>query len=330
MGFWSGFAQGWEAESERIERRKLFQQEQTERRAATLGELLPKFVRGGALGAAAGGSDDATPASADHYITALGRYGMTTEQVAKINSEGGVHGLKAAVDLLNENQENLTPELLSRIPDAIIVTQRETGTVDPKAVTENIFGPGVWEQFEPEQRALIELQAESLSQPAEPFVTTVLPTPKPINSEVINGTVKAANDTLMVELAARKAEADQMAASTEDPDQKGMALMEATRLEGLMTQVQEGNPLPAIQEVGQDIIGPYLENNPMLKQNPAVLGPWKFAAEAYLTGGMSGGEESATQTSFTSVEEAQAAIKAGRVPRGAVFYINGEAYENDL
>lgn len=292
MGFWSGFAQGWEAESERIERRKLFQQEQTEKRMGTLAELISKGYGRAAQGLPGAGEGDATPASAEHYMTALGRYGMTPEQVAKINSEGGVYGLKAATDLLEQNQENLTPELLNRIPDAIVVTPRAAGgSIDPQALSEQIFGPDFYSSLEPDQRAILDLQATAANQPAEPFVTTVLPTPKPINSEVINGTVKAANDTLMVELAARKAEADQMAASTEDPDQKGMALMEATRLEGLMTQVQEGNPLPAIQEVGQDIIGPYLENNPMLKQNPAVLGPWKFAAEAYLTGGMSGQPE---------------------------------------
>lgn len=292
MGFWAGFARGWEAESERIERRKLFQQEQTEKRMGTLAELIAKGY-GRSSGTSGSGNDgEGAVASADHYMTALGRYGMNPDQVAQINSEGGVYGLKAAVDLLEQNQENLTPELLNRIPEAIVVTPRSSGgSIDPQALSEQIFGPDFYSSLEPDQRAILDLQATAANQEQEPFVTTVLPTPKPINSEVINGTIKAANDTLMVELAARKAEADQRASATENADEKGMALREASRLEGLMNSVKDGNPLPAIQEVGQDIIGPYLENNPMLKENPAVLGPWKFAAESYLTGGMAGQPE---------------------------------------
>lgn len=282
MGFWSGFAQGWEAESERIERRKLFQQEQREKRVGTLAELIAKGYGRAAGGVSGAGESDATPASAEHYMTALGKYNMSSDDVARINAEGGVYGLKAALDVIQENEGMITPELLARIPDAIVVTQREGGQVDARTISDSIFGPDFYGELEPEDQAILELTAAQASQAQAPYVTTTLNVPEPVKPETINQTVTAANNTLMDTLVARQREFERMANDPANETQKEKFIAQAQDMEALQAQVKEGNILPALDVVGADIIGPYLENNPQLKANPELLGSWSTAAKQYL------------------------------------------------
>lgn len=284
MGFWSGFAQGWEAEGERIERRKLFQQEQREKRVGTLAELIAKGYGSAASSIPGAGESDATPASAEHYMTALGKYGMTPEQVGRINAEGGSYGLKAAVELIQDNEGMVTPELLERIPDAIVVTQRDGGTVDARSISDTIFGPDFYGELEPEDQAILELTAGQANQASAPYVTTTLNNPDPVKPETINQTVTAANNTLMDTLVARQREYERMANDPANAAEKASFIAQAADMEALQTQVKEGNILPALEVVGADIIGPYLENNPQLKANPELLGSWSTAAKQYLEG----------------------------------------------
>lgn len=284
MGFWSGFAQGWEAESERIERRKLFQQEQREKRVGTLAELISRGYGASAGRVAGAGESDATPASAEHYMTALGKYGMSADDVARINSEGGAYGLKAALDVIQENEGMITPELLTRIPDAIVVTQREGGQVDARTISDNIFGPDFYGELEPEDQAILELTAAQASQAQAPYVTTTLNIPEPVKPETINQTVTAANNTIMDALVARQREFERMAKDPANAGQQSVFIGKAKDMEALQAQVKEGNVLPAIDAVGAEIIGPYLENNPQLKANPELLGSWSTAAKRYLEG----------------------------------------------
>lgn len=289
MSFWSGFAQGWEAESERIERRKLFQQEQKERRMATLGELIPKFVRGGALGTAASrsGGDDATPASSEHLGKLLVKAGASPEMVASLDAEGGAYALNAAWGAIQEVQkagQPLTPELFSRVQDSIVVTASQGEQYDAKTVIESIYGSEVLSEFEPEDINLLDMQIAAQGGNA-PEVSTTFTVQEPIKAETINQTVTAANNTLMDALVSRQREYEQMANNAIDEEEKASFLTQAQDMEALQTQVKEGNVLPAIDAVGAEIIGPYLENNPQLKANPELLGSWSTAAQQYLQGG---------------------------------------------
>lgn len=281
MGFWSGFAQGWEAESERIERRKLFQQEQRDKRVGVLAELINKGYGRAAGGIPGAGESDATPASADHYITVLGKYGMTPEQVGKINSEGGVYGLQAAVQVIQDNEGMITPELLARIPDSIVVTQRDGGTVNPETLAENLFGPDFMGSLEPEQKAILDLTATQAGV-AEPYVTTTFNQPEPVKPTDVNQVIDIANQSLMSQLVAKQREAEERSKSAATPEEQAAAIAEASRFEALQTQVENGNVVPAIEAVGASVIGPYLENNPQLKANPELLGPWGGVAQQYL------------------------------------------------
>lgn len=289
MSFWSGFAQGWEAESERIERRKLFQQEQTERRVATLGELIPKFTRGAALGTAAttSGGDDATPASSDHLGKLLIKSGATPETVASLNAEGGAYALNAAWEAAQEVQkagQPLTPELFTRIQDSIVVTATQGEQYDAKTIIEMVYGPEALSEFEPDDLNLLDMQIAAQGSSA-PQVSSTFNVQEPIKAETINQTVTAANGTLMNALVARQREFERMAQDPANAGQEAEFIGRAQDMEALQAQVEAGNVLPAIEVVGADIIGPYLENNPQLKANPELLGSWSTAAQIYLQGG---------------------------------------------
>ena len=285
MGFWSGFAQGWEAESERIERRKLFQQELKDKRAGTLAELVTRMGRSGATSAGAGA--DATPnANPKHYEETLISYGMTPEQVAKINAKGGVYALGAAVETVKEynTADNpFTPEHFDRLTDSIIVTQNEGNPLDPKSLAEQLYGPDYWASLEPDQQMIIELNARG-NQPAPSVSTTFIPD-KPIKQEDANNIVKAATDTLMVDLVSKEEELQAQYASMPKGEEKNLVATELNQVQLAKTALENGNIAPGIAVVGTDVIGPYLENYPRLKDNTGLLGPWKGAADTYLAGG---------------------------------------------
>lgn len=288
MGFWSGFAQGWENESERIERRKLFQQELNEKRVGTLAELVTRMGRTRAFGGGSTG-DDATPtASAEHYTQVLAARGMSPDDIAKLNAKGGVFGLKAAVDVIEEynTPENpLTPEHLKRIPDSIIVTQQEVGEqVDPKTIAEQIWGPDFWAGLDPADQQILELQSQQAA--PGPSVTSTFTPEEPFRQETANQVVSAATETLMVDLVDKEEELQTQLANAADEEQKAIVAEQLARVASAKSALENGNIAPGIQIAGVDVIGPFLENNPRLKDNPGLLGPWKNAAEAYINGGV--------------------------------------------
>ncbi len=325
MGFWSGFAQGWEAESERIERRKLFQQELKDKRAGTLAELVTRMGRSGATSAGAG--QDATPtANPKHYEDTLLSYGMTPEQVAKINAKGGVYALGAAVETVKEynTAENpFTPAHFERLTDSIIVTQNEGTPLDPKALSEQLFGPDYWATLEPDQQMIIELNAQQ-GAPAPSVSTTFIPD-KPFKQEDANSIVKAATDTLMVDLVNKEEELQTQFASMPEGEEKNLVATELNQVQQAKTALENGNIAPGIAMVGSEVIGPYLENYPRLKENTGLLGPWKGAADAYLGGGQDQTQEALTPAKqYSSPEQVQADIDAGLLQEGDIVIINGQ------
>lgn len=329
MGFWAGFAKGWEAESERIERRKLFQQELNEKRVGTLAELVTRMGRSSTAGSGLG--DDATPgtsspSSAQHYEKVLLNYGMEQDDIARLASEGGVYGLEAAVKTIQEynTPENpFTPEHFKRLPDSIIVTQGEAGArVDPKTVAEQLWGPDFWAEIDPADQKILELTAAG-SAPAPSVTSTFLPD-EPIRQDVANQIVDSANETLMADLTDY---ADQAMAelSQVEPGSEEYARVaqRAEQAQAALEALEAGNINPGIALVGAEVIGPYLENNPRLKENPGLLGPWKGAAEAYLNPPDQTAEAFSTPKEYPDLESVQADIDAGLLQEGDVVIING-------
>lgn len=333
-GFWSGFAQGWEAESERIERRKLFQQEQKERRLSTLGELLPKLKRGAALGGS--GGDDATPTSSEQLGKLIIKAGGSPEMVASLDGEGGATALNVAwqaIQKVRESGQPITPELFTQIQDSIVVTKRQGQALDLDALLDQMYGPEFSSSLSPDERMLLEMQMEAAQGSQEPEVGSTFIPPEPVKPEEIKSTVELMNSTLMARLADQKAIYDNRSVDINlSSDEQSKAAEEASKLEAMMKQVEAGNVISAANTYGQDIIGPILQNNPLLAKQPALLGPWAPIAERYTSGETQ--EEQPIQSSeglsFESVEEAKAAQKAGQIPPGAIFYINGEPIRNDL
>lgn len=342
MGFASGFARGWSNEMDRQERRKEFQAALQEKRFATLAEVIARRNAAG-LGSVSGGSggeggDGGTGGSVDanHYTSVLTNYGMSTDNVAELAAKGP-YALKAAVEVIEKNPDAIwTPETFSKLPGAIVVTQQETGSVDVAEITNRLYGPEYLSTLDPIQRELLDLEATPA--PQAPLVSNTYRTVEPPTAEVINQTIAAADDTLIAELVARREEADaRVSAATDagDVETAAKAAEESRTFDGLITEVEKGNVAPAIEAVGSEVIGAYLENNPQLKTNPQVLGKWKFAAEAYLNPPAQEAEAAPQQTpqgnNFATKEEALRAIKSGQIPSGGTFYINGQGpYENDL
>lgn len=325
MSFWSGFAQGWEAESERIERRKLFQQELKDKRAGTLAELVTRMGRSGATSAGAG--QDATPtANPKHYEDTLISYGMTPEQVAKINAKGGVYALGAAVETVKEynTAENpFTPAHFERLTDSIVVTQNEGVELNPQTLAEQLYGPDFWSTLEPDQQMILEMGAQQ-GAPAPSVTSTFIPD-EPFRQETANQIVDAATETLMVDLVNKEEELQAQFASMPEGDEKAILAQELYQVAAAKTALENGNIAPGIAMVGSEVIGPYLENNPRLKQNTGLLGPWKGAADAYLGGGQDQTQEAlAPAKQYSSPDQVQADINSGLLQEGDVVIINGQ------
>ena len=341
MGFAAGFAKGWSNEMDRQERRKEFQAALNEKRMGTLAEVMARRAQyasagGGSAGTGSdtgGGGSSGGVADATHYSNVLVGYGVTPETVAEISKKGG-YALKAAAEVIEKNPDAIwTPESFAKLPSAIIVTEQQTGTVDADAVIREIYGEEFLAQMDPVEREL--LGYEAMVPPKAPLVSTTYNPQQPIKQEVLNATVEAANATLIAELTARKEQYDEQIQNGATDEDKATAAERSAYFEGLITEVGENNVIPAIREVGAEIIGPYLENNPQLKGNPQMLGVWAPAAEAYLNPPAQEAEAAPQQTTqgnnFATKEEALKAIKEGKVAPGATFYINGQGpYENDL
>jgi hypothetical protein len=325
MGFWSGFAKGWEAESERIERRKLFQQELKDKRAGTLAELVTRMGRSGATSAGAG--QDATPnLNPKHLEETLITYGMKPEQIATLNAKGGAYALGAAVDTIKEynTAENpFTPAHFERLTDSIVVTQNEGTPLDPKALSEQLFGPDYWATLEPDQQMIIELNAQQ-GAPAPSVTSTFIPD-EPFRQETANQIVDAATETLMVDLVNKEEELQAQFANMPEGDEKAILAQELSQVAAAKTALENGNIAPGIAMVGSEVIGPYLENYPRLKENTGLLGPWKGAADAYLGGGQDQTQEALTPAKqYSNPEQVQADIDAGLLQEGDIVIINGQ------
>ena len=325
-GFWSGFAQGWEAESERIERRKLFMEEQKAGRVNTLAELIAR--RGGAgrrsSGGGGGEGESATPNSVEHNTEVLLNYGYTPDQIASLTAQGP-YALQAAAETTSkvvENKGQLTPSLFDSISKSIVVTVDAGEEVDPEAFAAELFGPEFAETLSPEDTAYLGALGEA--QPSVQVTSTFIPE-EPYDVAKANQVVDAANDALAGTLEARRGQlSDMLQGGDISQEDSAMIAEELAEVGKAIDELKTGNAVPGIRLVGADIIQPYLDQDPELRNAPpGILGNWGMVIN------QNQGQPQNTN-SFNSAEEARAAIQSGQIPRGATFFINGEEYVNDL
>jgi len=149
-GFWRGFAQGWHAEMDRQEKRRMFEEEMKMKRETTFLSLAPDLIKAsgrglGSSGGSGGGSSSDERFSAAHLSKVLMGYGASEEQVRELEIGGGQEALRKAVDTLSE-VEGLTNEGLTQFLDSAIHTVYEVGPYDwtphlPKGMTFDDFSP---------------------------------------------------------------------------------------------------------------------------------------------------------------------------------------------
>lgn len=275
-GFFAGFAQGWEAESERIERRKLFMEEQKAGRVNTLAELISR--RGGSAsrsGGGSGGGEADSPNSADHNMQVLQNYGYTPEQIAKLNAKGP-YALQAAVATTQEvakNKAAITPTLFDSISDSIVVTVDAGEEVDPKEFAAQLYGEDFAESMSPEDAAY--LGALGSATPTAQVTSTFVPE-EPYDVAKANQVINAANEALKGTLSEKRSEFTRMATDqTLDQNDRTLAAEQAAQIGIAMDELETGNAMPGIRLVGAEIIQPYLDQDPELRNAPpGILGNW--------------------------------------------------------
>lgn len=279
MGFWRGFAQGWEAESERIERRKLFQQELNEKRVGTLAELATRMGRRTTNGPG-GTGDDATPNSVDHNLQVLTNYGVDPDTISTVAAKGG-HALQAMVDTIKETAKNpaaLNPATFSSIAESIVVTTSANEPIDPKAIAESIYGAEYAESMSPEDLNYI----AAMGGGNQPSVEVSVPyiAPEPFDVAKAGQIITAANQTLRGTVAQERALIeDQLSSLPADAAERQGLSERAAQLDIAIAELDEDNPVGAIQILGQEkayqIIEPYLVQDPELANAPTgLLGIW--------------------------------------------------------
>lgn len=314
MGFWSGFAQGWEAESERIERRKLFFDEQKERRIGTLAEIMNRRQASGGGGGGSGGGTTGVSdvGSVDHNTDVLLNYNVDPDTIASVTAKGP-KALQLMVDTISETAKNpaaLTPATFQSIADGIVSTVDSGETVDPKSLAAEYLGDDFASSLTEEDVKYLELlsgptdtnEVSSTYVPAEPYDVTKA-----------NQIIGAANETLRGAVAQELAVVEDQISQLPTDATNSQELSDRARdLNTALLELKEGNPVGAIQAFGQDkaynIIAPYLEQDPELANAPAgLLGVWG----------------NVVPRSFGSYEEAQAAIDRNELQEGQKVRING-------
>jgi hypothetical protein len=164
---------------------------------------------------------------------------------------------------------------------------------------------------------LLELSGKGSNAPS--VSSTFIPD-EPFRTETAASIVKQANDTLMVDLVAKEEELQVQ--YSQNPSDTLLA-NQLRQIQEAKTALENGNIAPGVALVGSEVIGPFLENEPRLKSNTGLLGPWKSAADAYLNPDQTQ-EAMAPRKEYVTAEEVQADIDAGLLREGDVVIINGQ------
>lgn len=315
MGFWSGFAQGWEAESERIERRKLFFDEQKERRMGTLAEIMARRQASGGGGGGSGGGTTGVSdvGSVDHNTDVLLNYNVDPDTIASVTAKGP-KALQVMVDTISETAKNpaaLTPTTFQSIADSIVSTVNSGETVDPKSLAAEYLGEDFAGSLTEEDVKYLDLLAGPTD--TNEVSSTYVPA-EPYDVNKANQIISTANETLRGAVAQELAVVEDQISQLPTDAAESQTLSDRARdLNTALLELKEGNPVGAIQAFGQDkaynIIAPYLEQDPELANAPAgLLGVWG----------------NVVPRSFGSYEEAQAAIDRNELQEGQMVRINGK------
>ncbi len=317
-GFWAGFGQGWQAESDRIERRKLFMDEQKERRKEMILDLAIR-TGGAGLGGRASGTDaeDTTP-NPNAVMESLVNLGVAESAVARVMSEDptGQAGAALIKELEKRADPNIpfTPEFATSIAENYVIDVQQGQATDWDSVfaTYGIDDP--------------EMAAALGNIPPKNVVTTYpgkIPN-KPLTQSEINQGIQNLNDTLLTKLYEGKAYWDQYIDSNPEAADK------ASEFQLAIDSIEKNkNPAPGRALVGGEMMQALVENDHRFAE--VNLGPWGNISqyqEQAPTETQPAAEVAPTKAApirqFATEGEVRAAYEAGQLKVGDVVMINGE------
>lgn len=318
MGFWSGFAQGYTAEKDRIEARKQYQDALDLKKKDMVMQIAQRRAELGMTGDKSGGS------STSAYAASLAGMGVDPDKIARIASEGGPTALKDfrdAVMSAYDPKNPMSPEDLNAFADSTVISVSGGGSVN---VDEIANQAGV--TLDPTEKEYFGLMSSA------PASTTVLtPLPKAVGASLDDkkSAIAMATDQLGTSLDDAIYQTNAQIAANQDPALAGDLAKRGEELQAAKKALDNGAPGQAISLVGGSALGNIIKDQPSL-QNTTFGGGWDEA----LKGTTEQAPQAAPQApagglSFTTPEEAQAAIDAGKVPPHGLFYVNGQPYTND-
>lgn len=285
-GFLAGFAQGWQAESDRIEKRKMFEEELKLKRETTLLELAPKYAAsrgftGGSSGSGGGSGGGLQPKS--HYEQWLAGMGVSPDKIATISSKGGATALADFKDFIEDGRDKerpWTPEELDAAADSAIVTVIEGGKVD---FTDFVGGFGMtMDSLSPDIRARLDLVG---TRPTSVQTDFTYQRSKPLGLEDVSRAEQMITSRAVPYLTERLVAAKERMSG--DPEGAMASTQEAAMLEEAVTALENENPVKAIkilQEMDPSIVGGIisgvLENEPRVAQ--VNLGVWEPIKQSIL------------------------------------------------
>lgn len=273
-GFATGFLRGWKAEGDRIEKRKMFEQELKARREEVLLNLAPKLASSrGASGGTSGGSSR----SPDLLMQALSDYGVPDDDIARL-AVGGAPVLEqtiAAIEKAGGPDMPLTPEVAEEVAKAVRFEVKKGGRVD---IDEVLSGLNLsMEDLSPEVKTQLDamLQVPDSVDVVIPYQRT-----RPVSLEDVGRGEDMINQRLSQQLAMRRAELEQRIASAGELEEGAgeKATQELMKVDRAISALENNNPILAINAIGDstiilDALEGVLQNNPRLAD--ANLGVWE-------------------------------------------------------
>ena len=317
MGFWSGFAQGYGEEKDRIEARKQYQDALDLKKKDMAMQIIQRRAELGMTKSPEGSSE------LDASSRALASYGASPAIIASLAKSGGSKALKEAVNIVRQNADaNTTPEAINSLLTGITIDVTGGEAVDVEAIA----AQGGF-TFTPQEAELATLLGTSKQE------VEVIPPLKPAKALSLDDIGKA-QDLAEANLGDSLNEAilnnnRAMAAATDDNEKKAL-VAEGDRLSAAKTDFDQGVKGPARRLVGTNAMSTVIANFPALADSPIIQ---SYGKDSVIETQQAPAVETATtpppQTytelgkDFATAEEAQAAFDAGQIPPYSKFSIAG-------
>lgn len=317
MGFWAGFAQGYTAEKDRIEARKQYQDALDLKKKDMVLQIAQRRAELGMTSSKSGGSANA-------YAASLAQMQVDPDKIAKLASEGGPEALKAVNEAIRsayDPKNPWTPEQLNAFVDSTVVAVTGGGSVD---VNEIAASAGV--TLDPTEQDYFSAMTTS---PASTTVLTPLPKPAGAGLDDKKNAISMATSQLGTSLDDRLYTLQTEMATSQDP----ALAQEYADLQKAKDALDKGAPGLAIAKVGGATLGNIIKDQPAL-QGTTFGGGWDEA----LSGSTQAPVETTPTTapayietgqSYSTKEEVQAAIAAGKIPKNGTFLLNGTLMVNN-